>query len=182
MQFNVAQLLKEPTGSTRRHEVNEVVYDLDPELVIQEPITGRVKFTKIPRGVLVTGELDTVVELNCNRCLEPFDQPITIEVEEEFYPLVDLQTGAFLPQGEVVDEATLIDEKNIIDLSEVARQSLLLSLPSLPVCREDCKGICPQCGQNLNEATCDCPTESVDPRWEALRRLLDQSEDEEQPS
>lgn len=180
MQFNVAQLLKEPTGGTRKYEVSDTLDDLDPELVIQAPIQGKVKFTKIPQGVLVTGRLDTVVEVNCNRCLDPFDLPVTIELEEQFRPLIDLQTGASLPQGEEEDEATLIDEKNIIDLSEVVRQDLLVALPFGPICREACKGMCPQCGKNLNEGPCDCPTETVDPRWDTLRALLEDDETNEE--
>ena len=179
MQFNVAQLLKEPTGATRKYELDEGPegLELDPELVIQEPITGRLKFTKIPQGILVTGELETVLEVACNRCLEPFDLPLEVEVEETFYPITDVQTGASLPLPEDSDEATRIDEKHIIDLSEVVRQDLLLALPSRPVCREDCRGICPHCGQNLNESVCDCTGETFDPRWEALRTLLEHSDD-----
>ncbi|MBA3533538.1 MAG: DUF177 domain-containing protein [Ardenticatenales bacterium] len=178
MQFNVAQLLKEPTGGTRKYEIDETLDDLDPELVIQEPITGKIKFTKIPQGILMVGKLRTLLEMNCSRCLEPFDLPVTIKLEEQFRPLLDLQTGAVLPQEEDADEATLIDQKNIVDLSEVVRQALLLVLPALPVCREDCLGLCAQCGQNLNEGTCDCPQEIVDPRWEALRTLLDSPEED----
>ena len=92
MEFNVAQLLKQPTGNTRKYEINESLDDLDPELVIQTAIKGRVKFTKIPKGVLVTGNLKTKLELSCNRCLDPFDQSISIELEEQFRPMVDLQT------------------------------------------------------------------------------------------
>ncbi len=177
MQFNVAQLLKEPTGGTRKYTISEQVEDLDPELVIQEPISGQIKFTKIPHGILVTGQLDTVLEVSCNRCLEPFDLPLSFELEEEFHPTTDLVTGAHLPVADEADEATLIDEKHIIDLSEVTRQALLLALPTIPACREGCKGICPQCGQNWNEGPCDCPTEVIDPRWNALRALLDSSDE-----
>jgi uncharacterized protein len=182
MQFNVAQLLKEPTGGTRKYDVQESPEDLelDPELVIQEPIAGRVKFTKIPRGILVNGSLQTVLEVNCTRCLDPFDLPVAIEIEEQFHPTVDLQTGATLPHDEDVDEATLISERNIIDLSEVVRQALLLELPATAVCREACLGMCPHCGQNLNEGPCNCPAESYDPRWESLKALLERS-DEDQP-
>lgn len=181
MQFNVAQLLKEPTGGTRKYEVSEIVEDLDPELVIQEPITGNLKFTKIPQGILVAGKLKTEVEVNCSRCLEPFDQPVTIELEEEFHPTLDLHTGASLPVSDDHDPATLIDEKHIIDLSEVIRQALLLALPALSLCQEGCKGLCARCGKNLNEGPCDCPTEEVDPRWEALRALLNDADDPSSP-
>lgn len=173
MQFNVAQLLKEPTGSTRRYQIEETLDDLDPALVIQTPITGWVKFTKIPVGILVVGELQTEVEVNCTRCLEPFDTTVTVELEEEFRAALDLRTGASLPQEEDSDEATRIDDKHLIDLNEVLRQALLLAIPSSPVCREDCAGLCPQCGANLNDGPCDCPDEETDPRWEALRALLD---------
>jgi uncharacterized protein len=173
MQFNVAQLLKEPTGSTRKYEINEELDDLDPEIVIQAPIKGKVKFTKIPQGVLVTGEIETMVEVSCGRCLEPFDVPVQIEIEEQFRPTLDLITGARLPVGDDDDTATVIDERNYLDLSEVVRQDLLLSLPNHPVCREDCKGLCSTCGANLNEGNCACETDSTDPRWDALKSILE---------
>lgn len=180
MEFNVAQLLKEPVGGVRRYEVSETLDDLDPELVIQEPITGKLKFTKILGGVLVTGTLQTVLEVPCSRCLDPFDIPVTIELEEEFKSSTDLVTGASLPHDVDDDEGTLIDEKHIIDLSEVIRQALFLALPVRPICRDgECLGLCDQCGKNLNEGPCDCSDESIDPRWEALRDLLDESNQEE---
>ncbi|MCB0075782.1 MAG: DUF177 domain-containing protein [Anaerolineales bacterium] len=173
MEFNVAQLLKEPVGGVRKYEIADNLDDLDPELVIQAPITGKVKFTKILGGILVTGRLQTVVEVPCSRCLEPFDLPLRIELEEEFRATTDLVTGASLPVDEAQDEATLINEKNIVDLSEVVRQALFLALPTTPVCRKGaCKGLCDQCGKNLNEGPCDCVEDEVDPRWEALRSLL----------
>lgn len=176
MQFNVAQLLKEATGGTRKYELNESIDDLDPELVIQAPITGKVKFTKIPQAVLVVGHLKTVLEVNCNRCLEPFELPAVFDLEEEFRPLVDLQTGAHLPQSDEEDEATLINEKNILDLYEVIRQALLLTLPSQRLCQEDCQGLCMSCGQNLNEDDCGCSDEESDPRWDALKTLMTNKE------
>jgi uncharacterized protein len=176
MQFNVAQLLKEATGGTRKYELNESIDDFDPELVIQAPIAGKVKFTKIPQGVLVIGQLKTVLELNCNRCLEVFELPAVIQLEEEFRSLVDLQTGAHLPQSDEEDEAILINDKNLLDLYEVIRQALLLALPSQRLCQEDCQGLCMSCGKNLNEDDCGCPTESYDPRWDALKTLMTNKE------
>ncbi len=173
MQFNVAQLLKESVGSTRKYEISEELDDLDPDLVIQQPIEGTVKFTKLNQGLLITGNMETVIEVNCGRCLDPFDVAIEIEVEEEFRPTLDIQTGAHLPVGDEDDDATLIDDKNCIDLSEVVRQQLLLALPNHPLCRDDCKGLCPTCGQNFNEGTCNCQDDTIDPRWEALKTLRD---------
>jgi uncharacterized protein len=173
MQFNVAQLLKEPTGSTRKYDIQEELDDLDPEIVIQAPITGKVKFTKIPQGILVNGEMETVIEVSCGRCLEPFDVQTDIEIEEQFRPLLDIMTGARLPIGDDDDSATVIDERNHLDLTEVVRQDLLLALPNHPLCREDCKGLCPTCGANLNDGECACEGELTDPRWDALKSLLE---------
>jgi uncharacterized protein len=71
------------------------------------------------------------------------------------------------------EEAFSIDRNHIVDLSELIRQTLLVNLPLQPLCRAECAGLCPQCGKNLNEGPCDCPTETVDPRFAALESLLD---------
>lgn len=178
MQFNVAQLLKQPTGATRQYDVDEPLGEIDPELVAVAPIQGHVKFVRTHDGVLVTGDLATVLEVNCTRCLEAFDLPVEIEIEEEFKSTIDLRTGAQLPI--VTDETeTLIDEHHIIDLTEVVRQDLLLALPLTPLCRPDCKGLCQSCGKNLNEGPCDCEPESSDPRWSVLADLLQELDNDE---
>lgn len=180
MQFNVAQLLKQPTGAKREYDVDEPLGEIDPELVAVGPITGHLKFVRTRDGVLVTGRLATMLEVNCIRCLDAFDLPVGTEIEEEFKSTVDIRTGAHVPI--VTEEAeTLIDEHHIIDLTEVLRQDLLLALPLTPMCREDCHGLCPICGQNRNEGSCECQPEKSDPRWDVLAELL-QRLDKDEPS
>jgi uncharacterized protein len=169
-QFNVAQLLKQPGGTRRTYDFNTTdAPPLDEEVRITGPMRGRVQFTRVGTGILVTGKLETLVELECGRCLSPVEGPVAFEIEEEFRPTVDIVTGVFLPRESDQDEATLIDEQHILDLGEVIRQDLVLALPASPVCSPVCRGLCPHCGQNLNEAICDCENEVVDPRWAALR-------------
>ena len=182
MQFNVAQLLKQSVGAKREYEIEEPLGELDPDLVPVAPAEGHVKLVRTRDGVLVTGELETVLEVNCSRCLEAFDLPVEIEIEEEFKSKVDLRTGAHLPVTEEDEAATLIDDRHIIDLSEVVRQNLLVALPITAVCREECKGLCPTCGQNLNEGPCNCESEAKDPRWSALADLLQQMGPDKGPS
>jgi len=168
MRFNVAQLLKGATGSSRRYQIREGIEDLDPELVIREPLVGQIEMVRTADGILVRGELTTVVELQCDRCLEPFIQEVGFEIEEEFHPAIDMSTGAQLSYDEV---ETRIDEHHILDLTELVRQSIFLALPMHPVCRLDCLGLCDRCGQNLNEGPCGCEESTVDPRLEILKKI-----------
>ncbi|MGB5932567.1 MAG: DUF177 domain-containing protein [Anaerolineae bacterium] len=168
MRFNVAQLLKRATGSSRRYQMREGVEDLDLELVIREPLVGQIEMVRTADGILVRGELTTALELRCDRCLEPLIQEVEFKIEEEFRPALDMSTGAQLPYDE---EEMRIDEHHIIDLTELIRQSIFLALPMHPVCRLNCLGFCDRCGQNLNEVPCDCSESMVDPRLEILRKL-----------
>ncbi len=168
MRYSVAQLLKEHTGATRHYEVSEDIRGLDPEIQPRQPLTGDVTFMRTVDGILATGHLRTVVEMECSRCLRAVVVPVDFDVEETFLPTIDVVTGHALPIPEDVDPAALIDEHHILDLSEVIRQDILLALPVRPLCREDCLGLCPVCGQNWNEGTCDCETAEPDPRWAGL--------------
>jgi uncharacterized protein len=175
LQFNVAQLLKQPSGAQRVYDIDTSdVPSLDEELSVVGPFQGQVRFIRVGTGILVTGELHTSVELQCSRCLASFQAPVGFEIEEEFSPTIDIVTGVVLPQEPDQDQAILIDEQHILDLAEVVRQDLLLSLPASALCNPLCRGLCPHCGQNLNEAMCDCETEVLDPRWAALRETFGQ--------
>ena len=83
----------------------------------------------------------------------------------------DMVSGAPLPLPEEPDCFT-IDEHNILDLTEAIRQYALLTVPMKPLCHQDCAGLCPTCGINLNQASCDCPPEPADPRWSELSKLV----------
>lgn len=172
LQFNVSKLLREGTGSSRRYQLDDDVAELTDEVKVLALLKGAITFVRTVTGVLVTGHLETVVMLTCRRCAIEFPAPVEIELEEEFKATYDVETGLPLPRSEDDDEAALINEQHILDLSEVLRQDLLLALPPFPLCREDCAGICPHCGQDLNEGPCACTQEEVDPRWGALRDLL----------
>jgi uncharacterized protein len=168
MQINVSQLLKEAIGSSRTYEISEAITAGEGE---SRPVKGTVNLVRTDRGILVTGELHTEVELTCSRCLGRYVTPLTVQFEEEYIPTIDVNSGLPLPAPE---EPTLftIDEHHIIDLDEAVRQYALLAMPMKPLCREDCAGICAECGQNLNEGPCGCPERNMDPRWAALSKLL----------
>ncbi|MEP7198731.1 MAG: DUF177 domain-containing protein [Chloroflexota bacterium] len=171
MQFNVAQLMKERTGATRNYAVRENIENLDPDLVVLDELAGDIQLLRTIDGVLATGELTTTAGLVCDRCLTPFAQPLRIDLADEFKPSLDMVSGASLPIRDD-DEGNVIDAHHILDLQEVVRQRLLLEQPLHPLCRDECRGLCPHCGQNLNEGRCACDEPTTDPRWAALRELL----------
>jgi DUF177 domain-containing protein len=93
-----------------------------------------------------------------------------VTFEERFYPTVDVLTGAPLPPIEE-DDVFPIDEHHQVDLTEALRQSILLTVPMVSLCKEDCAGLCPQCGHDLNLGPCQCQPE-IDTRLNVLKTLL----------
>jgi len=174
MRYNVAQLLKDETGRTRQYALHDEIGSLDPGIVPLSALDGKIQMIRTADGVLVTGTLHTSVELVCSRCAEPFSMPLKFSLEEEFRPTIDIVTGASLPVPADDEEATQIDEHHTVDLTEVVRQDLLLAIPPNPVCRTKCAGLCPICGQNWNEGSCDCKRDEIDPRLQVLKKLLDE--------
>ncbi len=170
MRFNVAQLLLGPTGGVREYDLDDDISGLDPLIVPHSTLVGHVRFTHVGPNVLVEGSAYAELELICVRCAEPFIERVDIQIMEEFEPSIDVLTGRVLPDTHE-DPALVIDKHNMLDLSEVVRQNLLLAMEDHPRCREDCAGICPHCGRNLNTETCICVDEPVDPRWAPLADL-----------
>lgn len=191
MQFNVAQLLKEPIGATRRYELVEDIGELDPELHALGPLVGDVELIRIHSGILARGNLSTAVQVTCNRCLEPIALPVRFTVEESFRPLTEVHTGRFIApdefegeQEDLEDEALIIDDHHILDLSEVVRQSIWVTLPMYPGCNWTGTGECPNWIRYLQEVkvteeqagggVAADEDEVVDPRWAALLELRKQ--------
>ena len=168
MQINVAQLLQEPIGSTREYQIDEIITGVDDR---DHRITGECQLLRTQGRILVKCRLNTDTELTCSRCLATFHQPLEFRFEEEYVPTVDVQTGAPL-EGPAETGNFTIDEHHILDLGEAIRQYAQLVIPMKPLCRQDCAGLCPKCGKNLNEGPCACPAEETDPRWAKLTQLM----------
>ena len=141
IQENVAQLLKEPVGSTRDYELDEPV-DITGNGVGGQ-VQGRVRLTRTNRGILVRGTVSTEVELTCSRCLNLFRCPLTFTIEEEYFPVIEVNSGAPLSPPDEPGSFT-IDKHHILDLTEAIRQYALLAIPMKPLCREDCAGLLPK--------------------------------------
>jgi uncharacterized protein len=172
MLVNVAQLLKEPVGSTRRYSVNEDITDANS--TNKQNIRGEITIIRIDKGILVDGNLSTVRHGNCARCLIPVDYRYEFEVEEEFVPTIDINTDQTI---EVQDDVFKIDTHHNINLSDLFSQYALMAIPMKTLCRDDCAGICPVCGQNLNKGKCNCVIDNSDIRWSKLKNLKKEGKD-----
>jgi uncharacterized protein len=118
----------------------------------------------------LTGVTRTELEMACSRCLEPFRMTVDAPFDHRYLPASDMSADDEREtQDEDLDISYYRDDQ--IDLNELLREQFYLALPMKPLCQEDCKGLCPQCGTNLNAGTCDCETERVDPRLAALKAL-----------
>jgi len=164
MIINVAQQLKGFLGDRRQYSIDETTSE-------GVPIKAEITLVRTHRSILVTGQFNTQVDSVCSRCLDEFMQPVTFQLEEEFFPLRDLSTDmpAHVDEG---TDAFFIGEDNILDLNEAVRQNMLINLPAKPICRPECAGLCQRCGCNLNYGPCHCSEESSDPRWSPLRELF----------
>src|SRR4029078_7025682 len=109
----------------------------------------------IAGGIVVEGVVGSAWEGECRRCLGAAKGTIQAKVREGF-------------ESNAVEGETYKLEHDHIDIEPLVREAVMLELPIAPLCRENCKGLCPNCGTNWNEANCDCDREAKDPRWSAL--------------
>jgi uncharacterized protein len=117
------------------------------------------------RMLEMQGNIKAQAHLECGRCLEPFDSVFMIPFRELF------QEESSLTSAEPSEQISSF-QGDEIDISDLVRETLVLAEPLKKVCSEHCKGLCPKCGINLNTGSCDCETESIDPRLAALKKLL----------
>lgn len=121
-------------------------------------------------GLHVTGTVRGRLGLTCSRCLAPFEVSVDGRFDVTYSKVVPVEDEVEL-EGRELTVCHL--EGDTVDLSELAREEVLLEVPMAPLCRPDCKGLCPRCGADLNQGPCDCPAGAPDPRFAALGRLLE---------
>ncbi len=175
MLINVSTLLTEPVGRSREYLVDDeplTLVENGRDAAIDQMMSGELRLVRSDRGVLVMATLYVQpVQLDCARCLQPFQTPVYVEFDEEFVLERDPATGERIESD--ADEFR-IDAHRHLDLSEAVRQYEESALPIQPLCSEDCRGLCPECGQNLNEGACEHGATRIDHRWSGLADLADQ--------
>jgi len=133
----------------------------------QNPLEVQAHLDKSSHQLLLRAEIHAVGHFECDRCLDQFDQPLSSDYRLVY--VFDETAGSRYPEEEV---QILREDTVSIDLSEDVRQMVLLSVPLKLLCSEECRGLCPTCGTNLNHAACTCRRDQNDPRWNGLKDLL----------
>ena len=135
------------------------------------PIDLDITLESVVEGIWVSGTADVEVSAECSRCLDPVSWSESVALEQLYrYPPTDAR-GAIIDSSDEDDETPEVVD-DTIDLEEPLRDAVVLALPLAPLCSPDCAGICPECGERLEDGPHDHPV--VDPRWSALGSLLDE--------
>ena len=134
---------------------------------LEGPIRGEIVLTNTGSCISARGHLQVALQMECARCLRPVVVKLDIDVNEEC-TLSQIDDLHIL----TADQVPVLDD-TIVDLSELVRQMIELHAPWRVLCSEDCKGLCPRCGANLNFEQCQCSKDEIDPRLAALKHLAE---------
>lgn len=168
MKINLSQI-KKRLGATETVEfVEEIKGDFLPKQVrLNGPVKVKATATNTGDSILVKGKLEVPVTMQCNRCLADFGTEFSAKFEEEYYPVLDETEG-----NPILEKDFATYQNNLIELTPLVEETILLSIPMKPLCQDACQGLCSRCGQDLNIAKCDCVHDNVDIRLEGLKKLL----------
>ena len=162
LKFNFGFLIDASPGTANEFEIDY------PKIIIEDetfvPLQGKFTATRTGEGILIQGEFYTTAEMDCIRCLEDSQVGVNGFVEELFY---------YPPSGAPEFDSFSMGEDGNVDLGPLIRQEALINRPMQPLCQDDCKGLCIECGANLNTDPCDCEIDDIDPRLAALKALID---------
>lgn len=184
MRVNVSDLLADRDG-VRVLAFSESLPAPGPEgdIAFAEPVAGQIRLSGTAGGVSLRGQVRVAASCVCGSCLKRFALPLTVDVAEDFGPPRPHAASAADAAGRKAapgasDETELtagdflvpVEPGDMIDVTEVIRQHVLLALPIAPRCRDECRGLCPKCGADLNDGPCGCGADDIDPRLDVLRR------------
>ena len=149
----------------------EIAYDEGLRQMAPLEVEGSAELLAHTLGeIRIQGHLKVTMATECDRCLEPAEFPIDSNFDLFYRPAVKMDFGDEVEIDEGEAEIAFY-EGGGIELKDVLREYVLLSLPMQRICRDDCHGICPVCGRNRNLVNCGCEAKQVDERWAALKKL-----------
>jgi len=163
MLIDVSELF---SNKKRRKEIHldleKAKFCYDNEFIqFSKPVKMHLIFKSMGNEIELTGSIDTELLLACSRCLETFSYSINIELNERLSKTVNSE-----------DEDIIFIEDDRLDLNEIVENNIISILPIKRLCNKDCKGLCHQCGINLNHSTCKCTFDEIDPRLAKLKNLF----------
>lgn len=164
MKLDVSDLLN---GKVITKDINIAVeekgfYDGSEYIKLLEPLKFSGTLSKEKDILLLKGRVNTLLELTCSRCLSEFSRAVNIDITERFTN----------NEGKSKDDEVIFIDSNIIDITEIIENNIILILPIKRLCKENCKGLCQQCGTNLNDSKCQCKSDDIDPRLAKLKDMF----------
>jgi len=164
LRINISKISE---GIHRRSlEVQPAEIGMDERFV--DPVNIQVTLEKTPKHIYLKADITSAGAFTCDRCVDDFRR----EIRTGYKILYKFRSD----KGIAPDEQEIVyihPDAGFVDVAEDVRQYAILAVPQKLLCREDCKGLCPTCGINRNRETCKCEAEEVDPRWQGLRKFLE---------
>lgn len=164
MKINIAQIKKKQSLAERIvANIEPVELEISPEdVLIDGDLLLDFLISNVGDVVLLDGKIQALVIMSCSRCNTTCKTFCTGEFKEKFYPF----------GTEAINDDELVFSDDIVDITEVVREALLLSLPMTTLCKEECKGLCDICGIDKNTQECSCEEQKINPRFAVLQGLL----------
>ena len=143
---------------------------MDERVRLQQPasVTGRIRTSG--SEVRVSGTIDARVEVECDRCLKALEVAVSAKFALEYITGQEYESTQ-VAELSTEEMAVSVFDGEAIDVDEIVREQILLAVPDRALCKDDCKGICSNCGTDLNSGNCNCESSEIDPRWEALKKF-----------
>ena len=169
MQLDLSRYRRPVTPFDRTLPPGEIPHDDDAYRIVA-PVHLAFDIHRDKDKFRLVGNLSTVLELSCSRCLEPYRLPVSAPFDLRYLPAGEASTES---EREVENDDLGISyyQNEQIDLNELLREQFYLALPMKPLCQDACRGLCPQCGTNMNTGTCTCDATWRDPRLAVLKDL-----------
>ena len=169
MRIDLENLERGGGSFARTYQSDELTFD-EHDLHLLEPVSVAGRIRRRDREVELHGKLATKVAIPCGRCLKSVELPIEVEFSERFAPAVawkDEEQHELQPE----DLDLSVFDGAGIELDDLVREEIILTMPGQALCQEQCQGLCPDCGTDLNLNSCECATKQIDSRWEKLKDL-----------
>lgn len=142
--INTGLLLNQPVGAYREFDI-DVSNIEDESKTVFEDVHATVRISRVQQGILVSVKASATTEIECCRCLDPFQQTVSCEFDELY--AFHLRQNA--------DADTYLPESGVIDILPLLLEYLTIEIPIKPICKPECRGLCIECGQNLNRGICE---------------------------
>jgi uncharacterized protein len=148
----------------------EELNPVDERVRLAGPASVKGKVRLSGNEVFVNGHVEALAQVECDRCLQRVEAPVSADFALEYITGSEYESG---DAAELTEEQLSVSvfDGQAIDVDEIMKEQILLAVPTRMLCREDCKGICPECGIDKNTGECQCVTDDIDPRWAALKNL-----------